>query len=295
MNYTNFKYQITRMLKDYFESDTVITIHPIIKNNNIKLDGLVIQEKSVNISPTLYLNTYYEDYLNGDSIETVLKNILKDYRKHKSSQNLELSFFTQYDLVKYHIVFKVIHYESNRELLEHAPHFHFLDLAVVFSCLLLDTPKGNATILILNNHMEHWNVTKEQLYAAARANTPVLLPFHIYPIEELLEEMMPGEIPAELKGNIPLYVLSNPSNLNGANALLFPEYIQDFAREKNCDLYILPSSIHEILLMPAESHISPSALTQMICQVNEKHVQKDEILSFHPYYYSRETEEITML
>ena len=143
--------------------------------------------------------------------------------------------------------------------------------------------------------MEHWNVTKEQLYAAARANTPVLLPFHIYPIEELLEEMMPGEIPAELKGNIPLYVLSNPSNLNGANALLFPEYIQDFAREKNCDLYILPSSIHEILLMPAESHISPSALTQMICQVNEKHVQKDEILSFHPYYYSRETEEITML
>lgn len=295
MNYADFKSQIIRMLKDYFKSDAKITVHPITKNNNIKLDGLVIQEKSVNISPTLYLNSYYKDYQNGISMEKIFENILKDYRKHRSSQNLELSFFTQYDLVKYHIIFKVIHYESNRELLRQAPHFRFLDLAVVFSCLLLDTPNGNATILILNSHMEYWNVTKEQLFAAATANTPALLPFQICPIDELLEEIMPGAVPAELKDAVPLYVMSNPSNLNGAAALLYPEYIQDFAREKGCDFYILPSSVHEILLMPAEPDIDPDALTMMIRQVNENHVQKDEILSCHPYYYSREKQEITML
>ncbi|MCM1256675.1 MAG: DUF5688 family protein [Butyrivibrio sp.] len=295
MNYTNFKLQITRMLQNYFKSDAVIAIHPIIKNNNIKLDGLVIQEKSVNISPTLYLNSYYEDYQKGNSIEQIFKSILADYKKHRSSKNLELSFFTQYDLVKYHIIFKIIHYESNRELLKQAPHFKFLDLAVVFSCLLLDTPNGNATILILNSHMEYWNVTREQLFAAARANTPALLPFQINPLEKLLEEMMPGTIPAEYKDTIPLYVVSNDSNLHGATALLYPEYIQDFAREKDCDFYILPSSIHEILLMPASDDIDPRSLSLMICQVNENHVQKDEILSCHPYYYSRGKQEITIL
>lgn len=283
------------MLQDYFSADTKVNIHPLTKNNNIKLDALIIQEPSVNISPTLYLNAYYEDYQNGSSMEQVIKHILSDYNEHKASESLELSFFTRYDSVKYHIIFKVVSYESNRELLQHAPHFRFLDLAIVFSCLLLDTPNGNATILILNSHMEHWKVTKEQLFAAAKINTPALLPFQICPIGELMEKIMPGEIPPELLDTVPLYVLSNESNLNGAAALLFPEYIEEFAREKDCDVYILPSSVHEVLLMPAAAEISPQALTAMICQVNEKHVQKEDILSYHPYFYSRETREISML
>ncbi|MDE6904533.1 MAG: hypothetical protein K2P76_06310 [Lachnospiraceae bacterium] len=295
MNYTTFKLQITRMLQEHFKSDAKIFIQPLTKNNNITIDGLIIQENSINISPTLHLFSYYEDYQRGGSIEKIFKNILEDYKKRRPGQNLELSFFTQYDLAKYHIIFKVVHYESNRELLKRAPHFRFLDLAVVFSCLLADTPAGNATILILNNHMEYWNVTKEQLFSAAKTNTPALLPFQIHPIEELLEKMMPEAIPPEIKDKVSLYAMSNPSNLHGASALLYPEYIQDFAAAQGCDLYILPSSIHEILLMPAEDDINPQDLTVMICEVNEKHVQKDEILSYHPYYYSRKKQEITML
>ncbi|MCX4318385.1 MAG: DUF5688 family protein [Lachnospiraceae bacterium] len=295
MDYTTFKLQVTRMLQEHFKSHAKIFIQPLTKNNNVLIDGLIIQENSVNISPTLHLPSYYEDYEKGDSMEKIVKHILEDYEKRKPRQNLELSFFTQYDLAKYHIIFKVIHYESNRELLKKAPHFRFLDLAVVFSCLLSNTSAGNATILILNNHMEYWKVTKEQLFASAKTNTPALLPFQIHPVEEILNKMMPGMVPPELKDTVPLYAMSNSSNLHGASAMLYPEYIQEFAVEKECDFYILPSSIHEILLMPAEEGINPQDLTLMICDVNRKHVQKDEILSYHPYYYSREKQEITML
>lgn len=295
MNYTTFKLEITRMLQEHFKSDAKIFIKPIVKNNNIAIDGLIIQENSVNISPTLHLLSYYKDYQKGESIEHVLKHILKDYKRHQPGHNLELSFFTQYDMAKYHIIFKIIHYESNLELLKNAPHFRFLDLAVVFSFLLSDTPAGNATILILNSHMEYWNVTKEQLFAAAKTNTPALLPFRIEPIEKLLEKMLPGAVPREFKDAIPLYVMSNTSNLHGAAAFLYPEHLLDFAREKDCDIYIIPSSIHEILLMPATEDINPRDLTVMIKQVNKNHVRKDEILSSHPYYFSRETQEITML
>ena len=68
-------------------------------------------------------------------------------------------------------------------------------------------------------------------------------------------------VPPELKDTVPLYAMSNSSNLHGASAMLYPEYIQEFAVEKECDFYILPSSIHEILLMPAEEGINPQDLT----------------------------------
>ncbi len=295
MNYTTFKTQILQLLQKHLQPDTDIHIEPIIKNNGIMLDGLVIQENSVNISPTLYLNYYYEDYINGDSMEQVTAHILSDYKQHKSAQNIELSFFTQYDRIKYNIIFKVINYNSNQALLKKAPHFRFLDLAIVFSCLLLDTPKGNATILILNSHMEYWKVSKEQLYAAAKINTPLLLPFEIQPLDKLLNKMIPDWASPEDSQAPNLYVLSNQSNLYGASAILYTEYISEFSRDIGYDCYILPRSIHELLLMPAEKHISPRDLTQMICQVNESHVLEEEVLSDHPYYFSMETGEITQL
>lgn len=298
MNYATFKSQMLRMLKDYFGENADISITPLTKNNDIRLDGLIIQENSVNITPALYLNYYYEDYRNGDSMEQILSHILSDYGKHKSRQNPDLSFFTRYDQIKYHIVLKLIHYQSNRELLKQAPHFRFLDLAIVFSCLLLDTPNGNATILILNHHMEYWKVKKEQLLDAAKINTPALLPFKIHPLEKLLNSVMQEtqEIPpGEWKELPALYVLSNCSNLFGATGMLFPEYIKDFAKEMDCDFYILPSSIHEVLLLPAEKRIEPDDLRHIICQVNKNHLRKEEILSDHPYYFSKNTGEISIL
>ena len=56
MNYETFKASIVTSIQNYFGETANVSLHPILRNNNVLLDGLTIQDCSVNISPTIYLN-----------------------------------------------------------------------------------------------------------------------------------------------------------------------------------------------------------------------------------------------
>ena len=62
MTYESFKQQLVDNLKPFFSSDTQISIQPFPHNNRLILDGLTILEPGINISPTIYLNHYFEEY-----------------------------------------------------------------------------------------------------------------------------------------------------------------------------------------------------------------------------------------
>lgn len=291
MNYETFKSAAVSFVQKFFGSSATVSIQVIRKNNDIQLDGLIIQEDSVNISPTIYLNYYYEDYLNGMPMSSICQNILDSYQENKSKDSMDLSFFTDYEKAKNRIIYRLIHFEKNQELLKDLPHFRFLDLAVVFSCLMLDTPNGNATILIHHRHLEFWNITADELYKIAVENTPRLLPFELKSLKDILSssvlEMNIKDDAKKQDTQIPMYVLTNASKLYGASCILYPNVLADFSKEKNCDLYIIPSSIHEVLLVPADSAISPDYLNNMVKEVNDTSVLTEEILCDHVYFFSK--------
>lgn len=289
MNYETFKTTTVSSLQKHFGSQAAVSLHSILKNNNIQLDGLTIYDSSVNISPTLYLNDYYDDYLAGTPFDDVLKDIIETYKKHLPKESMDFSFFTDYDKVKFQIIYKLINYEQNQFLLKDVPHFRFLDLAVVFCCFLPDTPNGAASILIHNSHLNFWNIQTEQLYGLAAANTPILLPYTIDSMEHTLRSLCPklweGAHVSQTKENPMMYVLSNSEKLYGASAILYPEVLSYFAGKLNSDLYILPSSIHEVLLLPIQPDTAPYELNCIIRDVNQSHVLKEEILSDHVYIF----------
>lgn len=292
MTYEIFKTAIIQSLKETFNENTTISIHSVLKNNHVVLDGLTIQEQGINISPTIYLEYYYEEYLHGKSIKDIHNSLIEVYEKNRSKENLDLSFFTDYQKVQHHIIYKLIHYEKNRELLRKVPHFPYLDFAVVFCCLLLDTPTGNASILIQNHHLDLWNITPNDLYTLAHKNTPILLPGEVISMEELLNSFVTIEQLFSLdefdfKENCPMYVLTNKSRLFGASCILYPDILAEFANKLNSDLYILPSSIHEVILLPENYTDDISTLNEMIQDANSTQVLDEEILSDHAYLYSR--------
>ncbi len=299
MNYETFKTSTVTSLQKYFGDHVTVSLHSVTKNNNIQLDGLTIQQPSVNIAPTVYLNYYYEDYLSGKTLSSILDDIIASYQDNLPKVNMDLSFFTDYSKVKYHIIYKLIHYEQNLELLEDVPHFRFLDLAVVFCCFLPNTPNGNATILIHNHHLDFWGVTADLLYELAIKNTPILLPYELKSMGEVLKSMC-QEFPAvscdpDVLSDLPMmYVLSNKIKLYGASAILYPDVLSDFAKSQNSDLYILPSSIHEVLLIPKDEHTNVSDLNQIIQEVNASQVLEEEILSNHVYFFERASGFITL-
>lgn len=302
MTYNLFKQQLVDSLREFFPADTQIVIRPFSHNNQIILDGLTILEPGSNISPTIYLNFYFEKYKNGTDFSIIQQQILQYYHRHCPINHIDTSFFTDYDHVHSRIVYKLVHYEKNRELLKEIPHFPYLDLAVIFYCLVAKGPYENASILIYNHHLAYWELQKETLLSLARKNTPLLLPWRC---DSLAELVMPAldVLPVKERPTaealldtetIPMYVLSNEQRHFGASCILYPNALKELSQTFADSLYILPSSIHEVILIPASFTKNANELSEIVHEVNISEVAQDEILSDSVYYYDQNTEKLSV-
>lgn len=275
-----------------------ITINHVIKNNGCEMDGLVIMEKGKDIAPTIYLDSFYELYTNGENIKSIIRQIEVIYEQNKNNVTFDVNILKHFDTIKDKIVYKVVNYRSNEKLLEQVPHKRILDLAVVFYCLLDNEYGRSATALIYNNDLKNWNVTIDDVYKAALKNTPDLLHSKISSMAALFEKCgvnVDGE-EVDLKDYVPsdMYVLTNESKLNGAACILYENVLYDFAQKLGADLYILPSSVHEVILLPKLSMFEKDELVNMVKEVNTEGVAADEVLSDHVYEYNRTERLITM-
>lgn len=275
-----------------------ITINHVIKNNGCEMDGLVIMEKGKDIAPTIYLDSFYELYTNGENIKNIIRQIEVIYEQNKNNVTFDVNILKHFDTIKDKIVYKVVNYRSNEKLLEQVPHKRILDLAVVFYCLLDNEYGRSATALIYNNNLKNWNVTIDDVYKAALKNTPDLLHSKISSMAALFEKCgvnVDGE-EVDLKDYVPsdMYVLTNESKLNGAACILYENVLYDFAQKLGADLYILPSSVHEVILLPKLSMFEKDELVNMVKEVNTEGVAADEVLSDHVYEYNRTEILITM-
>ena len=275
-----------------------ITINHVIKNNGCEMDGLVIMEKGKDIAPTIYLDSFYELYTNGENIKNIIRQIELIYEQNKNNVTFDVNILKHFDTIKDKIVYKVVNYRSNEKLLEQVPHKRILDLAVVFYCLLDNEYGRSATALIYNNNLKNWNVTIDDVYKAALKNTPDLLHSKISSMAALFEKCgvnVEGE-EVDLKDYVPsdMYVLTNESKLNGAACILYENVLYDFAQKLGADLYILPSSVHEVILLPKLSMFEKDELVNMVKEVNTEGVAADEVLSDHVYEYNRTERLITM-
>lgn len=275
-----------------------ITINHVIKNNGCEMDGLVIMDKGKDIAPTIYLDSFYELYTNGENIKNIIRQIEVIYEQNKNNVTFDVNILKHFDTIKDKIVYKVVNYRSNEKLLEQVPHKRILDLAVVFYCLLDNEYGRSATALIYNNNLKNWNVTIDDVYKAALKNTPDLLHSKISSMAALFEKCgvnVDGE-EVDLKDYVPsdMYVLTNESKLNGAACILYENVLYDFAQKLGADLYILPSSVHEVILLPKLSMFEKDELVNMVKEVNTEGVAADEVLSDHVYEYNRTERLITM-
>lgn len=296
MSFEGFCTYMKTALQQRIGKEGQVVTKNILKNNNVHLCGLIITQQGSNLSPNIYLDDYYRQYVRGRSLEEIELDVLEVYRKNMPDFKLDISFFTEWENVKQRVVMKLVNYEQNRELLNDVPHYRFLDLAVVFQYLMEAFTAGSGTILIHHSHLKLWDVTAEDLYLTARENTPVLFPYDFRNMCDVMQELMAGEEaeafmpPVEL---LPMYVLTNRCKLNGAAAMLYENLLKDLSDRIGRNLYILPSSVHEILLVPAMDVVSREELSEMVREVNET-LLPEEVLSDHVYYFSRKTGKLTM-
>lgn len=283
MTYQQFQQEIIHKVREAIPEEVTLTLQAVPKNNQVQLDGLTITPKGCNISPTIYLNSFYQAYREGTPFSEIVSQIARIYSDNRPTGSVNARFYTDFPHVKDKLMIKLIHYCRNKALLKDIPHLRCLDLAVVFYCLLSVTPSGSATILVRNSHLRLWDITPQELYRQALQNSVSQLPPSCAPLSDFLT---PEELAAS-DTKIWLHMLTNRHKLFGAACMLYPSLLRDTAQRLDCDLVILPSSIHEVLLFPAHTAPSQEDLNEMVREVNLTQVSPEEILSDHVYYYSR--------
>ncbi len=313
LSYDQFKQMLLEMLEALIPPEAALHLQSVTKNNQIHLDGLAILNTDKNISPTIYINYYYDDYVDhfgsqieDDAISTesfadelshyfldLSHTILKIHQENLPPTNFNVDFFQDFENVKEQLVFKLVNYDKNKDLLRKIPHIPYLDLAIVFLCYLDPLFGSNATILITNEHLNLWKIKDQMLYEIAIHNTPKILPEELSTMEELIGNLMLSSGDECFEGAFcdscasDMYILSNASKVFGASCILYQNLLHHLSDHFSSSFYLLPSSIHEVILIPTRDSSCLSQFTQMVREVNETQLRAEEILSDHAYYYDR--------
>ncbi len=295
LNYEAFVCNVQEKLQEQMGKEVQVNVRQITKNNGKRIKGLSILEENQNISPMIYMEEYYQEYQQGNTIETIIQEIEELYVQSKISVPIDPDFYRDFEKVKDRILCKLINYEKNLELLGELPHIQCMDLAVVFYYKLEHEQIGNGTILIYNNHLQMWGISKEELYETARENTPKILPFQFQGMKELLEESVEEleDFPEE-REELPMYVLTDRQRELGAIHILYDSTLAEIGEKLGKDFYILPSSIHECIIVPVDVYASRQELEEMVTEINHTHVLPEEVLSDHVYLYEREAHRLSM-
>ena len=290
MKFEEFTKAIKEKLQENLGESYKVEIQQVRKNNDVLLCGLTIHSKETNIIPTIYLEAFYELYKNDMPMEKIITKIFKTYQESLPKENIDMNFFKDFEKVKDRIVYRLIHGERNKELLKDIPHIPFWDLAICFSYAFHSDELGDGMILIHNDHVENWNVNHSRLMQLAEVNTPKLFPATFYGINEVLKQM---HVDIDLSECVEeqLYVLTNQKKIYGAASILYPGTLSLVAEQLKSDFYILPSSIHEVLILRKERFQEMQQegkyLHKIIRDINYVELAAEEVLSDYPYFYDR--------
>lgn len=253
-------------------------------------DGLTIISDTTNVSPTIYLNRYYKQFLT-DGIEKTADSVVALYEDNRVEQSFRISRLTDFSKVKPFIKMKLINYEKNRELLKYIPYVNVLDLAVVFMIVLKDEDWQFGTILIHNRFLDYWEVGADILYKTAEEN--MRNDFQTIAMKDIAEAVM-DDISAEAcveEMMFDMYVLNTHARIYGAVGMLNKALLNAFMQKHQTDkLIILPSSIHEVLLIPlnekmTEDDVEESEFHRIVREINETELDEEDFLSNSVYVY----------
>ena len=287
--------KLIKELKKSLGEDTRIMLREIQKNNGTRYKGLIVRREDRNIAPTIYMEPFLDMMREGESIRVIAERILQVYRKCELKESVNMDFFMDFWQVKDRIVYRLINRERNKELLQDIPYIPFLDLAICFYYAFYSEELGDGMIMIHNSHMEMWNTNHQQLFELARENTKRLFPPMVIMLDTIVREMDGDMAEARWPDMPELYVLTNHQKTQGAVALLDAELLENMGKKIKGNYYIIPSSIHEIILLKDQGREEGLSLHDMIVETNSSQLLEEDILSDYPYYYNTSDKKLSQI
>lgn len=308
LNYVEFKELVVNTLSeamcnvDASYADYELSEIVVMKNNGVRLDTIIFRKKGekVSVTPNLYVQELYSGYSNSSGDAKKYIQEVAEYLDGRIKEAVDISPALDEEAIfdPKKIIMTLVNRDKNNVMLQNVPHLDFLDLAVVFRLLVGSDNDGIQTALITYAVAHKLEMSTEELYAAAKSNTPELCPFKETTLDKMIcrlcgieEEDLP-DLPNDL--TMP-YVFSNENGVNGASVILYDHVLEDAAEKMDSDLILLPSSIHEWLTISANTTMGYDEISEMVHSVNSDVLEPEELLSDNIYIYSRENKEIHII
>lgn len=290
MNFNDFSNTLICKLQLFAGNEYVVETHDVSKNNGVTLHGIMAKKPDALACPTFYIDDMYDEELTAQEIEYLALKVHRAFIETSFECGFDVEEFLNYEKMAPLICLKLVNAELNKDLLFDVPHRRFHNLAIVYYIYVENKALGDfGSVLIRNQHMEDWGKSEEELYRTALENMPKIFPKKVASIVSILNEYYGKNFMEE---ESPLYILTNELKTFGASTILYPGILDELAEKFNEDFYIIPSSVHELLILPESALDNPQNMLDITEEINRSQVDEKEVLADSLYKYSIKDKEI---
>lgn len=301
MNFNEFVNEVKGNIKLFLPKDyenaevSTMECHKL----NRAYTGLMVRKEGELLTPTINLNQLYEAYKTQPSVtmETVCRKIADIVLE--APIQVDLKAILNYENVKDKLFIRVSSAEANKEGLEIVPHQLKEDLAITYHVAVGKDQDGLSSMLITNEMMKEYGVTQEQIHEDAMKSSPRVMVPEVSSIGVLIDEIYQKNIlmltPDEREmlletlqesSEMPtFFVVTNTERVNGAGVIFYPEFMDNMGELLGNNFFILPSSIHQMLILPDDGQVDAEMLRDMVKEVNATQVAPAERLTNDVYHF----------
>ena len=289
MDFKEFVNKLEQDLKDAMADispGATVDVRSVEKLQEGSYTGITISPAGGNVGMNLNANQLFDQMQDGQSYEGVLAVAVSTAERGLHDMPaVDVSELMNYEAAKKYLCFDVVGSDRNADMLEKVPHTDKENISMVYRLQLDSTENGAATVLITNAMMEQFGVTKEQLHADAMENAQEIRPADFRTMAAVMAEMMgmPEEMMADMAP--PMYVATNQDKVQGAAVMFYPDFMDQAAKELGGDIFILPSSVHEVLILPDDGNMNAQEWKEMVTSINASEVSPEDRLTDSVYHY----------
>lgn len=291
-----FTKSIIQEVENIIGNDYNVKVLVTEKINMGRLHALVISKDVVNISQNFYTEELYRDYQSGRMTirEMAVRIASSCYNSTDSIEELKSlgKYINDKEWAEERLFLQLINSSKNKSLLENSVHMDFNGLSLVLYVLAADNKAGMCRARVTKSMCQGYGWNEKEILDYALENTARLFPYCLCTLQEILQKELniTGAEAVELPsvGN-DMLVLTNEKYVNGAAAIFYPGVLKEISEKHGTSFFLIPSSIHEFIILEDNGVYSPAELESMVKDVNNSSVLPEELLSDNVYYYGCNT------
>ena len=301
MNFEQFVEDVKAEIKHYLPEEFQDAQIDVLQHNKLNESylGMTVRKDDQTIAPTVNLEHYYEMFQAFDENLDIVMQQVADLVTLKPI-HLDLSLFTNYEVAKEHLFIRVSDAERNGEILTGLPHRRVENLAITYHIVAEIGEEGIGSTPVTNRMLNGFGITEEQLHQDALDNSPKIFPAKVEAMSSMMDKMMREDMRRAgmteeeidlyfenmgLNDPNPLTVVTNEHQTNGAAVLFYPGQMEKLGESVKGDFFILPSSTHEVLILPDDGGMTYQELKAMVMEINSTQVSPEDRLADEVYHY----------